>query len=117
MRVTMSKHYEYWADVLRKKQDYCSGKWSTYRMVSTPPLHRSHLTDAIALRFRGSQRERWQEMCASATITSTMAPDPDRESPPSSQQKREVHVQNRARWVGLRPYKGPGGMLNLPGAI
>ena len=68
-------------------------------MFAPPSLNRTDLADRLAQNFTGNQKERWLGLSTSSAPPSVVPPDPDTEKLPSLEQRREKHVQNRARLV------------------
>lgn len=80
----------------RARNDYNSKKWTTScRMFCPPSISRSYLSEALALGFEDGQRERWLELSTSSTPPSKVPPGP------MKYEKKEEHVENRARSVTL----------------
>ena len=82
-------------------RDYESRKWDTSGgLLVAPVFSRSLLSRSLASNFPNHpQRQKWLELSVGTTVTPSRVPPLGvaRYDPPSSEKKKAIHVQNKAR--------------------
>lgn len=88
----------------RMKEDYNSSKWCRGgRMLVAPSFSRTHLSERLALNFKGNQRERWLDFSTSSAPPSVVPHDPDMDTRlPSLEERRGKFAQNRASYFRIK---------------
>ena len=88
----------------RPKQDYTSRKWSLSnhnRLLAAPSFSRTLLTQSLASSFDSPHRENFLSLSGSSASPSKLPPEIHRYGPSLEERRREVFIENKARYESL----------------